>query len=263
MTSTPDSCANGQMSSGADDRVVTAALEDFQTDEQRCVLDVVSRIRKFGLNTLLDLPQIVVCGDQSSGKSSVLEALTRIRFPTSDNLCTRFATEINLRRESEESLFVRIVPHEGRDEGAKKELNAFNEKITDLNDLPAVIEKAKVAMGISMSGSAFSLDVLSVDIAGPERSQLSLVDIPGLIQSSTKGVSDKDVQTVAQITDRYISRSRTICLSVISATNDAAKQGLLQRVRKFDPKGSRRCHYEGRPPSRWFRLSDKIPSACS
>lgn len=219
-----------------------STLEELQTDEQRRVLDVVSRIRKFGLNTFLDLPQIVVCGDQSSGKSSVLEALTRIRFPTSDNLCTRFATEINLRREAEESLTVRIVPHEGRDEGQKAKITAFKETIPDLEELPVVMEKAKQIMGIDGAGtssSAFSLDVLSIDIAGPERPQLSLVDIPGLIQSSTKGVSNKDVQMVGEITDRYISRSRTICLAVISATNDAANQGILQRVRKSDPQGHR------------------------
>lgn len=60
---------------------MNASLEDFQSDEQRRVLDTVSKVRKCGLDTVLSLPQIVVCGDQSSGKSSVLEALTEIPFP--------------------------------------------------------------------------------------------------------------------------------------------------------------------------------------
>jgi hypothetical protein len=77
---------------------ISSSLEDLQTDEQRRVLDIVAHVRKCGLESILSLPQLVVCGDQSAGKSSVLEALTEIPFPRNDNLCTRFVTEIILRR---------------------------------------------------------------------------------------------------------------------------------------------------------------------
>lgn len=77
------------------DDVTTAALEALQTDEQRKVLDIVDALRRQGLSGILELPQIVVCGDQSSGKSSVLEAITEIPFPRNENLCTRFATEVS------------------------------------------------------------------------------------------------------------------------------------------------------------------------
>jgi len=40
----------------------------------------------------------VVVGDQNSGKSSVLQAITRLPFPIDDALCTRFSTEVSLRR---------------------------------------------------------------------------------------------------------------------------------------------------------------------
>jgi hypothetical protein len=70
------------------------SLRALHSTDQRKVLDIVDNLRRIGLNSLLQLPQIVVIGDQSSGKSSVLEALTEIPFPRKENLCTRFATEV-------------------------------------------------------------------------------------------------------------------------------------------------------------------------
>ncbi|TLD09633.1 hypothetical protein PspLS_11704 [Pyricularia sp. CBS 133598] len=124
-------------------------------------------------------------------------------------------------------------------------IKAFSESITSLSDLPRIMDAAMKIMGISLSNntpsiSAFASDMLGIEIDGPNCPQLTLVDILGLIQASTKGVSEKDVATVKEITDRYISQHRTICLAVISATNDAANQGILQKVRKFDPKGERK-----------------------
>ena len=86
---------------------------------------------------------------------------------------------------------------------------------------------------------AFTLDVLSIEIEGPKRPQLTLVDIPGLIANATKGITDADVKMVAEITDKYISSPRTICLAVISATNDYANQPIVTKVRQFDPDGDR------------------------
>jgi GTPase SAR1 family protein len=218
---------------------ISPTLEDLQTDEQRRILDTVSQVRKCGLESVLSLPQIVVCGDQSSGKSSVLEALTEIPFPSKDNLCTRFATEICLRRDPIDSLTIRVIPDSDRPQNEQEEIKNYSESIADFADLPKIMNNAMKVMGISEGGNAFAKDTLSIEICGPNRPQLTLVDIPGLIQSSTKGVSDSDVAMVAEITDHYIKQPRTICLAVIAATNDAANQPILQRVRKFDPIGDR------------------------
>jgi GTPase SAR1 family protein len=193
----------------------------------------------------LSLPQLVVCGDQSAGKSSVLEALTEIPFPRNDNLCTRYPTEIILRRGPVNTLTIKVIPDGSRPQNEQVTLNAFKESITDFGELPKVMDMAMAVMGISTlvtsdsKARAFARDVLSIEIEGPSRPQLTLVDIPGLIQTSTKGVSDEDVELVAEITDRYISQPRTICLAVVSATSDAANQSILRKVRLVDPRGER------------------------
>ena len=224
---------------------MTPSLEDLQTDEQRRVLDTVAQVRKCGLESILSLPQLVVCGDQSAGKSSCLEALSEIPFPQNDNLCTRFATEISLRRATTNSLTIKIIPDSKRPAGEKASIKAFQESITDFEQLPGIMNAAKAVMdgdSNADSGStpkAFAQDVLSIEIGGPSRPQLTLVDIPGLIQTDTRTTTKADVELVEEITDQYISQPRTICLAVVSAAYDCANQKILTKVRNVDPKGDR------------------------
>ncbi|KAK2810770.1 hypothetical protein FQN49_008507 [Arthroderma sp. PD_2] len=86
---------------------------------------------------------------------------------------------------------------------------------------------------------AFSKDVLSIEICGPDRPPLTLVDLPGLIHSANKSQSDEDVELIRSLVENYISQKRTIILAVISAKNDYANQVILKNCRKFDPKGER------------------------
>ena len=220
-------------------------MENLQTEEQRLVLDTVAQLRKCGLEGDLSLPQLVIYGDQSAGKSSVLEALTEISFPRNDKLCTRFATEIILCRATTESLNIKVIPGPNRSKNDQSAIRAFSASILDFSELPRIMAEAMRVMGIQdltsedVQGPVFAEDVLSVEIQGPKRPQLTLVDLPGLIQSKTKSTSSTDIEVVRGITQRYIAQPRTVCLAVVSATNDHANQPILDRVRDVDPEGKR------------------------
>jgi hypothetical protein len=151
--------------------MTTSSIEALQTSEQRALMDLVGRLRRTGLSTLLQLPQIVVCGDQSSGKSSVLEAITEIPFPRKESLCTRFATEISLRRDAQESIACKINPDESRTEEEIRRLQEYSRTLTDFKNLPSLIDEATELMGLGPT-KAFSRDVLSIEICGPSRPQL-------------------------------------------------------------------------------------------
>jgi len=154
----------------------TVPLEALQNEDQRKVLDIVDKLRRTGLSSVLQLPQLVVCGDQSSGKSSVLEAITEIPFPRKENLCTRFATEIVLRRDFSSSITTKITPDKNRPASEQETLQSFKKSIEDFKELPGLIEEATVLMGLDGSGQgstrAFARDVLSIEICGPGRPQL-------------------------------------------------------------------------------------------
>ncbi|TKA23455.1 hypothetical protein B0A50_07482 [Salinomyces thailandicus] len=102
----------------------TTSLDTLQGPDSRKIVDNVDKLRRSGLSGIVQHPQLVVSGDQSSGKSSVLEAITEIPFPRKENLCTRFATEIILRRAPQASILTKIIPDELRPPTEKKRLEA-------------------------------------------------------------------------------------------------------------------------------------------
>jgi hypothetical protein len=63
------------------------------------LLEKIDKLFACNVGEYINLPQLVVVGDQSSGKSSVLEGLTGLKFPRNAGLCTRFATQIIFRRD--------------------------------------------------------------------------------------------------------------------------------------------------------------------
>ena len=150
-------------------------LSELESAEGRKLMDLVNELRHAGLNGVLHLPQLVVCGDQSSGKSSVLEAISGIPFPRKENLCTRFATEVIMRTGPTTSLVASIIPDGSRPAEEQEELQGFSETFYDLDKLADLYDRAKKAMGLDSPLSvtkAFTADVLSIELCGPSLPQL-------------------------------------------------------------------------------------------
>ena len=217
----------------------TDALNGLCSKDQLDLLDSVDCLRSQGISHYVSLPQIIVCGDQSSGKSSVLEAISGVSFPTKSNLCTRFPTELVLRKTQHIGVSVSIVPHHSRSETEQLSLGSFHEKLDGFDGLPVLVENAKAAMGISTHGKAFSKDILRIEVSGPDRPHLTIVDLPGLIHSETKLQSASDVELVQDVVQTYMKEPRSIILAVVSAKNDYANQIVLKLARIADQKGNR------------------------
>lgn len=214
-------------------------VETLGSDKKLALLNDIDKLRSHGISQYVNLPQLIVCGDQSSGKSSVLDAISGIPFPTKDNLCTRFATEVILRHTSNINISVAIVPGPGRSEEEQRKLLAFRHNSVDLENFPVLIDDAKSCMGVTHSSSAFSTDVLRLEISGPNQPHLTIVDLPGLIHSENKLQTAADIQVVQSMVYEYMINRRSIILAVISAKNDYANQIVLKLAREVDPQGRR------------------------
>ncbi|KKZ63199.1 dynamin GTPase [[Emmonsia] crescens] len=218
------------------------AMSQLQS-EQSELLDVIDQLRTLRLGRLVDLPQLIVCGDQSSGKSSVLEAISRVRFPVKGGVCTRFATEVILRRSPHQNIKVTIEPGPSRvSEAERTRLSNFQGDFSAAADLPTLIEKAKECMGISSStgiNAAFSDDILKVEISGPDKPELSLVDLPGLYRAKSREQDAGGIQIVRTLVEKYMSNSKSIILAVVSAKSEYNLQEVLDLAERHDGKRER------------------------
>lgn len=102
----------------------------------------------------IHLPQLVVVGNQSSGKSSVLEGISKLPFPKDSGLCTQFATQIIFRRYNYKQTIVKIIPASNATEKHKDRCNkwtmtwdetdpkAFAQILTEVRDLSPCIHES-------------------------------------------------------------------------------------------------------------------------
>jgi GTPase SAR1 family protein len=216
------------------------------TEETCSRLNQIDKLRALGVGGCVSLPQLVVCGDQSTGKSSILERLSGISFPRKDGLCTRFATEIVLRHSNTPlEVVVTIRPHGSRDATSRSALESFKKTFSTLDSmhLPDIIEEAGSLMGLrgygADEGKAFSLDQLHIRVTGSTSLHLTIVDLPGLIAVQNDEQTQDDVNTVHSLADTYLKSPRTIILAVIQAGNDIANQSVVQKAKTHDPEGIR------------------------
>lgn len=217
----------------------SATAGQLNNAETRRLLDTIDSLRDLQIGSIVDLPQIIVVGDQCSGKSSVLEAISRVHFPVSDGICTRFPTELVLRRAPIESTDLRIrfaaeSLAENRD-FARRTRIPFQESGFLRSELPAVINRAKEHMGLGDGKTnGFSRDVLRVEIAGPDIPSLTLVDLPGIFHSGVSSQPQEWKPVVDEMVESYMRQRNSIILMVVSADISLSKHAILDKAARFD-----------------------------
>ena len=98
----------------------------LQNQEQAGLLDAIDKLRRENIDADIEIPQIVVCGDQSSGKSSLLEAIAQVPFPAGSGAVTMFATELVLRRAPLDAVYASILPSWSRTAKQREAISKFH-----------------------------------------------------------------------------------------------------------------------------------------
>ncbi|KAM5341287.1 hypothetical protein ACJ41O_014318 [Fusarium nematophilum] len=213
------------------------------------ILEAMDRLRELGVDRQYDLPQIIVCGAQSAGKSSVLESIVQIPFPRSDKTCTKYATKVTIVRNPTISVAVKIQPDRGRPTDEIKRLRAFERAAKGQeggSKLGKFMAEAHIEIFAgSAAGKLITRDVLLVTISAPNHRPLQLLDLPGLIEYDHMNLGNE--AEIRGMVEEYMRMKQSMILAVVKATDDINNQKVLTLCRDHDREGTRTLGIITRP----------------
>ncbi|PUZ40800.1 hypothetical protein GQ55_9G452200 [Panicum hallii var. hallii] len=205
--------------------VEASAMAASYNDQIRPLLDAVDRLRQLNVSQEgIQLPTIVVVGDQSSGKSSVLESLAGISLPRGHGICTRVPLVMRLQDGDDPRLQVEYG-------------NGTVVPVASEAEVADAIEAATAE--IAGSGKGISEAPITLLVRKKGVPDLTLVDLPGITRVPVQGQPEDIYDQIAGIIRAYIAPKESIILNVLSATVDFPTCESIRMSQQVDRTGER------------------------
>ncbi|PIO29373.1 hypothetical protein AB205_0183120, partial [Aquarana catesbeiana] len=138
--------------------------QQYENQIRPCI-DLIDSLRSLGVEKDLALPAIAVVGDQSSGKSSVLEALSGVCLPRGSGIATRCPLELQLKKSPKGSTWCGKISYQ-----------FHNIALTSPAQVENEVRKAQNCM--AGTGNGVSDQLITLEVMSPNVPDLTLIDLP-------------------------------------------------------------------------------------
>ncbi|ETS83072.1 hypothetical protein PFICI_04948 [Pestalotiopsis fici W106-1] len=216
----------------ADAHPDTPVLEQWNAQERK-LQEIIDDVRSHGLDLDLDLPQIVLLGNRNSGKTSIVEAIVRMRFTTRR---TNFPVEWVLRTTESSEIKVKVCHTSTSTCGVEKLPSYTKEGVVSSSYTKVFNEATQVIQEALQGGATISEDTLQVRICRAYLYEINfiMIELPRLDNSEQAEHSAADRALVESLANRYMSNQNAIIVLVVSAQDQTAVQELLQLAKLHD-----------------------------
>ncbi|CAK8685580.1 unnamed protein product [Clavelina lepadiformis] len=197
----------------------------------------------------IQLPQIVVVGVQSSGKSSVIENIVGKDFlPRGTGIVTRRPLILQLVHTSDANALqdkTSIDDDNGNltnnlENGACEWVKFLHTKDKIYYDFEKVkLEIERETERLSGVNKGICPDPIHLKIFSPHVLNLSLIDLPGLTKIPVGDQPDDIEQQIRDLVFPYISNPNSIIVAVSPANVDFSTSEALKMAKRVDPEGRR------------------------
>uniref|UniRef100_A0A673ZH06 Dynamin-type G domain-containing protein n=1 Tax=Salmo trutta TaxID=8032 RepID=A0A673ZH06_SALTR len=200
-------------------------FQDQLAEKVRPFIDLVDNMRSIGIDKELPLPAIAVVGDQSSGKSSVLETLSGVALPRGTGIVTRCPLLLQLCNDRTVKWAAVI---------------SYGEKVFEFDEPSEVVNHVEQAQNeLAGEGLGICEHLITLKITSSTVCDLSLIDLPGIARVAVKGQPDDIGAQIKNLILKFIKNKRTIILVVVPCNVDIATTEALKMAQEVDPEGTR------------------------
>ncbi|XP_052597293.1 protein Mx1-like isoform X3 [Peromyscus californicus insignis] len=194
-------------------------------EKVRPCIDLIDSLRALGVEQDLALPAIAVIGDQSSGKSSVLEALSGVALPRGTGIVTRCPLVLKLKQ-----------LEQGEEWRGKVTYKKTEVEISDPSQVEGEVNKAQ---NFIAGDGVISSELISLEVSSPNVPDLTLIDLPGITRVAVGNQPTDIGHQIKRLIKTYIQKQETINLVVVPSNVDIATTEALSMAQEVDPEGDR------------------------
>eukprot|EP00929_Paragymnodinium_shiwhaense_P024246 TRINITY_DN14981_c0_g1_i1.p1 TRINITY_DN14981_c0_g1~~TRINITY_DN14981_c0_g1_i1.p1 ORF type:complete len:1589 (-),score=374.84 TRINITY_DN14981_c0_g1_i1:70-4836(-) len=209
----------------------TGLLETWSAERCAGFFDVIDPLKDLFSDLSWHAPQVITIGQESTGKSTLMERLTGIPvFPRDADLCTRAVIKVRLRRgpAQDPRLIVEDLDTSHEESSRRVKREALGEEVlremTRQVRLEALRKQYKGDVPetqiedspLEAADGICTQKIIIVELMTPSSPNLDIADCPGLVAARSRGRPVDVVSTTADLVRRYAQEHRQNALFLVT-----------------------------------------------